>query len=398
MIYRCGLMEIVLCVTGSIAATETIKLAREFRRQGHSVKAFMTNEATKIIHPNALEFATGQEVVLELTGKIEHVKYSQVDLVLVAPATANTISKLAYKISDNPVNTLLITAYGHDTPIVFVPSMHDSMYDAVSENVEKLKDEGIKFVNPRIDEGKAKFPAIEDIVLESVRAVNLDKVNKGLVENNIAGKNILISLGGTFEAIDPIRGISNRSSGKMGLELAKEAFKRGAIVTILAAHHSVSIPKVLDVIDTESSVLMTQKVEELVPDFDVYIATAAVSDFTPISKEDSKISSSYNLSLEFEPIAKIIQKIKKINEDIFLVGFKAEYNISEERMIKCAQTQMKDAGTDLVVANDVSNEGCEFGSETNEVILVSDEIKKVSLSSKKEIAKSVFDEISEKLN
>ena len=391
-------MEIVLCVTGSIAATETIKLAREFRRQEHSVKAFMTNEATKIIHPNALEFATGQEVVLELTGKIEHVKYSQVDLVLVAPATANAISKLAYKISDNPVNTLLITAYGHDTPIVFVPSMHDSMYDAVSENVEKLKDEGIKFVNPRIDEGKAKFPAIEDIVLESVRAVNLDKVNKGLVENNIAGKNILISLGGTFEAIDPIRGISNRSSGKMGWELAKEAFKRGANVTILAAHHSVSIPKVLDVIDTESSVLMTQKVEELVPDFDVYIATAAVSDFTPISKEDSKISSSYNLSLEFEPIAKIIQKIKKINEDIFLVGFKAEYNISEERMIKCAQTQMKDAGTDLVVANDVSNEGCEFGSETNEVILVSNEIKKVSLSSKKEIAKSVFDEISEKLN
>ena len=102
--------------------------------------------------------------------------------------------------------------------------------------------------------------------------------------------------------------------------------------------------------------------------------------------------------MEFEPIAKIIQKIKKINEDIFLVGFKAEYNISEERMIKCAQTQMKDAGTDLVVANDVSNEGCEFGSETNEVILVSNEIKKVSLSSKKEIAKSVFDEISEKLN
>ena len=136
-------MEIVLCVTGSIAATETIKLAREFRRQGHSVKAFMTKEATKIIHPNALEFATGQEVVLELTGKIEHVKYSQQDLILVAPATANTISKFAYKISDNPVNTLLITAQGHDTPIVFVPSMHDSMYDAVSENVEKLKEEGI---------------------------------------------------------------------------------------------------------------------------------------------------------------------------------------------------------------------------------------------------------------
>ena len=393
-------MEIVLCVTGSIAATETIKLAREFRRQGHSVKAFMTKEATKIIHPNALEFATGQEVVVELTGKIEHVKYSQTDLILVAPATANTISKFAYKISDNPVNTLLITALGHDTPIVFVPSMHDSMYDAVSENVEKLKQEGIKFVNPRIDEGKAKFPAIEDIVLESLRAINLDKVEKGMADeglSKIAGKNVLISLGGTFEEIDPIRGISNRSSGRMGLELAKEAFIRGANLTILAAHHEVTIPKVLDVINTESSVLMTERIEELIPDYDIFISTAAISDFTPINKEEFKISSSYNLSLEFEPVSKIIQKIKEINEDIFLVGFKAEYNISEEKMIKCAKTQMQDAGTDLVVANDVSHKGCEFGSETNEVILVSDEIKKIDLNSKKEIARSIFDEISNKI-
>ena len=392
-------MEIILCVTGSIAATETVKLAREFRRQGHSVKAFMTKEATKIIHPNALEFATGQDVVLELTGKIEHVKYSQSDLILVAPATANTISKFAYKISDNPVNTLLITAYGHNTPIVFVPSMHDSRYDAVSENVERLKEEGIKFVNPRIDEGKAKFPAIEDIVLESIRAINLDKANKGLDEgNNIAGKNILISLGGTFEEIDPIRGISNRSSGKMGLELAKEAFIRGANLTILAAHHEVSIPKAFNVIDAESTYLMNEKIDELIPDFDIFISTAAISDFTPINKEKSKISSSYNLSLEFEPVAKIIKRIKKINEDIFLVGFKAEYNISEEKMINCAKTQMQEAGTDLVVANDVSNIGCGFGSETNEVILVSDEVKKVALSSKKEIAKSIFDEISKKLD
>ena len=150
-------MEIILCVTGSVAATETVKLAREFRRQGHSVKAFMTQEATKIIHPNVLEFATGRSVVLELTGAIEHVKYSQADLILVAPATANSISKFAYKISDNPVNTLLITAYGHNTPIIFVPSMHDSMYDAIGENVSKLKKEGIKFLNPRIEEGKAKF-------------------------------------------------------------------------------------------------------------------------------------------------------------------------------------------------------------------------------------------------
>ena len=143
---------------------------------------------------------------------------------------------------------------------------------------------------------------------------------------------------------------------------------------------------------------MNERIDELIPDYDIFIATAAVSDFTPINKEDFKLSSSYNLSLEFEPVAKIIKRIKKINKDIFLVGCKAEYNMSEEKMINCAKTQMQEAGTDLVVANDVSHRGCEFGSETNEVILVSDEIKKVALNSKKEIAKSIFDEISKKLN
>ena len=389
-------MDIVLCVTGSIAATETIKLARELKRQGHVVKAFMSEEACKIIHPNALEFATGQSVVIDLTGQIEHVRYSQVDLILVAPATANSISKFAYRIADNPISTLLITAYGHDTPIVFVPSMHDSMYDAVSENVEKLKADGITFVNPRMDEGKAKFPAIEDIVLESVRAVNLDKARKG-EEKKLAGKKVLISLGGTYEEIDPIRIISNKSSGRMGLELAKEAFKRGAELTVLAAKHDVHLPKAFNVIEAESNSLMREKIDMLTSSSDIFIATAAISDFAPIAREKSKISSSFDLSLDFKPVGKIIQNIKKINPDIFLVGFKAEYDISRDEMISLAKTQMRDAGTDLVVANDVGRKGCEFGSSTNEVILVSDEVKDIPLNTKAEIAKAVFDEIENKI-
>ena len=167
---------IVLCVTGSIAATESIKLAREFRRNGIEVKCFMSDAACEIIHPNAMEFATGQEVVTKLTGKVEHVKYSQEDLILVAPATANTISKFAHKISDNPISTLLITAYGHDTPIIFVPSMHDSMYNAIKGNIDMIKNEGsAKFIKPRMDQGKAKFPSKDDIVLESLRTINLNK-------------------------------------------------------------------------------------------------------------------------------------------------------------------------------------------------------------------------------
>ena len=167
---------IVLCVTGSVAAGETVKLAREFKRQGHEVKCFMSEAACKIIHPNALEFATGSEVVTELTGNVEHVRYSMEDLILVAPATANTISKFAHKIADNPISTLLITAYGHDTPILFVPSMHDSMFKAIEENIEKIKDEGsAHFMPPVMNEGKAKFPSIDDIVLESLRCINLAK-------------------------------------------------------------------------------------------------------------------------------------------------------------------------------------------------------------------------------
>ena len=167
---------IILCVTGSIAATEAIKLAREFRRQDVEVKCFMSDAACELIHPNSMEFATGQEVVTKLTGQIEHVKYSQEDLILVAPATANIISKFAYKIADDPISTLLITAYGHDTTIIFVPSMHDSMFKAIRENIEKIKQGGsATFIKPRMDEGKAKFPSKEDIVLESLRTITLNK-------------------------------------------------------------------------------------------------------------------------------------------------------------------------------------------------------------------------------
>lgn len=167
---------IVLCVTGSVAASQSIKLAREFKRQGIDVKCFMSEAACNIIHPNSMEFATGSDVITELTGDIEHVKYSQEDLILVAPATANTISKFAHKIADNPISTLLITAYGHDTPILFVPSMHDSMFKAIECNIEKIKAEkSAYFMPPVMNEGKAKFPSKDDIVLESLRCINLNK-------------------------------------------------------------------------------------------------------------------------------------------------------------------------------------------------------------------------------
>ena len=381
-------MDIVLCVTGSVAATQSIKLAREFKREGHNVTCFMTEEACKIIHPNAMEFATGNKVVLELTGAIEHVRYSQLDLVLVAPATANCISKFTYKIADNPVNTLLITAYGHNTPILFVPSMHDSMYSAIKENIEKVKSTNVNFMSPRMDEGKAKFPFIKDIILESVRMVNINKE-----DNPFKNKKILISLGGTYEPIDPIRGISNKSSGKMGLELAKQAYMRGSDLTILKAQTTVEVPQIFNTILTETTEKMNKEAIDLIPTQDIFIATAAVSDFKPLKKENKKISSDFDLALDFKPVDKIIKNIKSLNKEIFLVGFKAEYNISDDDLISSAKKQIEFAGTDLVVANDVAREGCEFGSDNNEVILINDNVKKLDFSSKKLLAKIIFDEI-----
>lgn len=382
-------MEIVLCVTGSIAAIESIKLAREFKRHGISVKCFMSDDACKIIHPHTMEFATGQKVVTELTGEIEHVKYADTDLILVAPATANIISKLAYKIADNPISTLLITAFGYKTPILMVPSMHNSMYKAIKENIETLKNEDISFIKPKIEEKKAKFPDIDDIVLHALRELG---------NGELKGKKVLVSAGATYEPIDEIRGITNKSSGKMGVEIAKEAFIRGADVTMICGNMSVDVPKAFDVIDVESVAQMQDSVRKLVPDYDIFISAAAVSDFIPQTKiKADKISSSYDITLKLERTPKIIGDVKKINPKIFLVGFKAEYGLSRDELIESASKRVKEHDIDLMVANDVSISGAGFGSDENQVILIDDEIIDVPLSLKREIAARIMDRIAHKV-
>jgi len=204
-------------------------------------------------------------------------------------------------------------------------------------------------------------------------------------------------LGGTYEPIDSVRGITNKSSGKMGLELAKEAYIRGADLKLVVANVSVEIPSVFDAIHVETSQEMNDVVLELVQDYDIFISTAAVSDFEFRQKSDKKIDSSSSLFLNLKPTTKIIRQIKKINPNIFLVGFKAEFNISREDIIECARKQIEDAGTDLVIANDISRNECHFGSDNNEVLIVDDDVLSVPLASKKEIAKTICDVISKKL-
>ncbi len=201
----------------------------------------------------------------------------------------------------------------------------------------------------------------------------------------VKGKKILISLGGTYEPIDSVRGITNKSSGKMGLALAKEAYIRGADLTLVVANVSVEIPSVFNVIRVETSSEMNEVILGLISDFE----------FKQI--DDKKIDSSSSLFLNLKPTTKIIREVKKINPDIFLVGFKAEFNISKEDIIACARKQIEAAGTDIVIANDISKNNCHFGSANNEVLIVDDEVLSVPLASKREVAKIIFDVISKKV-
>ena len=205
-------------------------------------------------------------------------------------------------------------------------------------------------------------------------------------------------MGGTYEPIDSVRGITNKSSGKMGLELAKEAYIRGADLTLVVANVSVDIPTVFDVIHVETGKEMNDAILDVVSEYDIFISAAAVSDFE-FKKRENKIDSSSSLFLNLKPTTKIIRQIKKINPDIFLVGFKAEFNISRDDIINCVKKQIDDAGTDLVIANDISRNGCHFGSDNNEVLIVdgNGNVLPVALASKKEIAKAIFDVISQKI-
>lgn len=214
----------------------------------------------------------------------------------------------------------------------------------------------------------------------------------------IRGKKVLISLGGTFEPIDSVRGITNKSSGKMGLALAKQAYILGADVTLIVANVSVEISPLFNVISVETAEQMADAIFNVVRDFDIFISTAAVSDFKVVQYKNKKIDSESSLSINLKPTVKIIRKIKQINPDIFLVGFKAEFNISQDEIIDCARKQINDAGTDIVVANDVSNKDCNFGSDKNEVLIIDDDILYVPLANKDEIAKTIMNVISEKVS
>ncbi|NYT08290.1 MAG: bifunctional phosphopantothenoylcysteine decarboxylase/phosphopantothenate--cysteine ligase CoaBC, partial [Methanomicrobiales archaeon] len=269
--------QIVLGVTGSIAAVESVRLVHALRRKGARVCAVMSAAATRIIHPDALTYATGNETVVAITGRVEHVACCGDDgtagLLLIAPCTANTLCKIAGGIDDTPVTTFATTALGRGMPVVVVPAMHHSMFrhPGVRDCLARLESWGVVVVPPRIEEGKAKIAGIDEIVLHCERA---------LLGRPLAGKKILISSGPCREPVDDVRVLTTRSSGQMGQELALQAFRLGAEVTLV---HKNRLPCVRNVpvtsaLDMRNEILRICREEPP----DLYISAAAVSDFAPV--------------------------------------------------------------------------------------------------------------------
>lgn len=394
--------RVVLCITGSVAAVQCPEIARQLMRHGAEVFAVMSPMAQKIIHPYLMEWATGNPVVTELTGKIEHVALAgehdnKADLILVAPATANTISKIAAGIDDTTVTSVASTAFGSKIPIVIVPAMHESMYHhpILNENIEKLKGLGVEFVGPRIEEGKAKIAETEEISEVVIHKLSASK--------DFVGMKILVTAGPTLEYIDPVRVITNKSSGLMGVEVTREALLRGAEVTVIYGPGTATPPKEARVIHVETTEEMYKAVvsELKSQKYDVIIATAAAADWMPKKHYDYKVptreTSTLNVKLEHTP--KIIDVVKKISPEAFLVPFKAEYNVSDKELIKNAYERLKTAKADLIVANDLARKDVGFGVETNEIFIVDKKTRviHVPLTTKRQAAKNLLDEIAKRI-
>ena len=376
--------RIVLGITGSIAAVECVKLARELARHGADIIPVMSQAATKIVHPDSVWFATGQKPIMELDGAVKHVELcgdsaGRADLLLIAPATANTISKISQGVDDTPVTTMASCALGSGMPIIIVPAMHNSMYThgIITDNIKRLKKAGVEFVGPKMEERKAKMASQEDIV---------NSVLHALCPKDLKKTRILIIAGSTREPIDDVRHISNISSGRTGLLLAGEAYLRGADIELwvgagIAVPGHIKSKEFGSVKDLEK---MASKAKA-----DIIIVPAAISDFT-VRPKRGKISSEKGVSVQLEPAPKILGILRK-NKDAVLVGFKAETGITEKELETRARKRMRDHDLDMMVANLLED----VGAETTKALIITKKKKNKFKGSKQELATEILNRVGE---
>lgn len=400
--------KIVLCITASVAAYKAIDLSRLLMRNGAEVYPVMSKSTeSKLLTKEILDWATGNKTVTELTSGLEHIalaNYGKSDLILVYPCTANTLGKFANGIEDSPVTTVLSVAFGSRIPIVIAPAMHEAMYEniIITENIQKLKSLGVSILEPSISEDKAKVISADSVVQFVINKIGNNK------ERMKSRVNVLVTAGSTIEYIDSVRILTNLSSGKMGLNIAQQCLDKGFSVTLVYGHGTLNIPDDprMNIIRVKTTEEMFKAVRERILRGKEHVVfhAAAVADFS-ISNSSKKRSYKMDSrngtkTLKLVPTAKIVDRLKEFDKKIFLVAFKAEYDISKELLIKKAFDKLRECNGDLIVANDVSKRGCDFGSDTNDVYIIDKEknITHVPLKSKREIARNLVKIVWNKLN
>mgnify|MGYP001557917396 CR=1 FL=1 len=398
--------KIVIGVTGSIACYKVLDLIGKLRKSGANVYVIMTESAAKLVDIKDFQKISGNKVQTDLflpnidykayikkNKPIKHISLADIaDLFLICPATANIIGKIANGIADDLLSTSIMAT---NAPVLICPAMNVKMWknQITHGNVEKLKNLNYEFVYPEYGDLACGYKGVG-------RLANLDKIVdriKLIIErrNDLSGKKILVTAGATSEEIDSVRVITNKSSGKMGVYIAEEAFLRGAEVTLIRGINSVEPQYHFKDIKIHSVKDLFDSIKKNINDKNIMIHAAAVSDFTINNKYNKKIRSDENLHLELTPTTKIFENIKKLKKNIFLIGFKAEYRVSNKELINRAYWLLKNANADLVVANDIGIKGRGFDAETNEVYIVdkNKKVKHIKLADKRVVGNKILDEI-----
>jgi len=383
--------NIVHCITASVSLYKAIDIARYLIKHGANVIPVLSNDAKRLISPYLLEYATGNKPVTKITGEVEHVKFFKkykIDAVLIAPATFNTINKIANGIADTPVTLFACMEISEKIPLIIAPAMHEPMFNnpILIKNIEKLKNENVHFVSPIIEEEKAKIASEDYILIKIIFATS---------KKDLEGKRILVTAGATREFIDDVRFITNSSSGKMGIAMANEAYYRGGKVTLIHGEIKATLNPYYESIYSETTLQMYQKVLDKInkEKFDFFVASAAVTDYTPTKKYEGKISTKIfdKINLELKLTPKIIKKVKEISPETKLIAFKAEYGIHEDKIQEIISEY---SFADFIIINDVSRKDIGFGSDFNEVYFFDGKkLTKIEKRLKSEIAKIVWDKI-----
>ncbi len=397
--------RIILCVTGGIAAYKVVEVARSLVDLGAEVRVIMTPSAHEFVGAQTFAALTGHPVATELFSEgsdVPHVELARAaDLVLVAPATANSIAKMALGISDDLFSATLLTAA---CPIVVVPAMHTEMWQhpATQQNVATLKERGVRIVGPAVgalssgDFGIGRMVEPQEIV-----AATLETLGRS---QDLAGRRVVVTAGGTQEPIDPVRYISNRSSGLMGYLIAEEAHRRGGKVTLITGPTQLPLPAGMDVVRVRTAVEMRDAVFAAASDADVIVKAAAVADFRPDWSADQKLKKAAGPpEIKLVPAPDILAELGHSDGERkpggLLVGFAAETEPDPQRLGQVAEDKRAAKRADMIVANDVGSPDSGFEVHTNRAVIADDRgLTDVGLVTKSDLARALLDEVARLLN